>query len=43
MNCKKQESAAIANIPESDTLESTTDIFKALSDLSRLKIITAKT
>lgn len=38
---KKQVERAIDNIPDSDTLESMTDIFKALSDPSRLKIVTA--
>lgn len=32
---------AINSIPDSDTLQSLTDIFKALSDMNRLKIVIA--
>jgi len=38
---KKQVERALDHIPDSDTLESMTDIFKALSDPNRLKIVTA--
>jgi DNA-binding transcriptional ArsR family regulator len=36
-----QVTCALENIPDSDTLQSLTDIFKALSDPTRLKIVTA--
>ena len=36
-----QVKRAVKNIPDSDTLQSMTDIFKALGDPSRLKIVTA--
>ena len=36
-----QVEQAIKNIPDSVTLQSVTDIFKALSEPSRLKIVTA--
>lgn len=36
-----QVAHAMENIPDSDTLQSLTDIFKALSEPSRLKIVTA--
>ena len=38
---QEQVTLAIENIPDSDTLRSLTDIFKALSDPSRLKIVAA--
>lgn len=38
---RKQVEHAIKNIPDSDTLQSLTDIFKALSDPTRLKVVTA--
>ena len=38
---KTQVEQAIKNIPDSVTLQSLTDIFKALSEPSRLKIVTA--
>ena len=38
---QEQVSYAMENIPDSDILRSLTDIFKALSDPSRLKIVTA--
>ena len=38
---QEQVSLAIKNIPDSDTLRSLTDIFKALSDPGRLKIVAA--
>lgn len=38
---QKQVEQAIKNIPDSVTLQSLTDIFKALSEPSRLKIVTA--
>ena len=36
-----QVKRAVKNIPDSDTLQSMTDIFKALGDPNRLKIVTA--
>jgi len=38
---RTQVEQAIKNIPDSVTLQSLTDIFKALSEPSRLKIVTA--
>lgn len=38
---KTQVNHALDNVPDSNTLQSMTDIFKALSDPSRLKIVTA--
>jgi DNA-binding transcriptional ArsR family regulator len=38
---KAQVDHALDNVPDSNTLQSMTDIFKALSDPSRLKIVTA--
>jgi len=38
---KTQVTHAIENIPDPDTIESLSDIFRALSDPSRLKIVTA--
>ena len=38
---QEQVAHAMENIPDSDTLRSLTDIFKALSDPSRLKIVSA--
>jgi ArsR family transcriptional regulator len=38
---KAQVNHALDNVPDSNTLQSMTDIFKALSDPSRLKIVTA--
>lgn len=38
---QEQVAYALANIPDPDTIESLTDIFKALSDPNRLKIVTA--
>lgn len=38
---KTQVTRAIENIPDPDAIESLADIFRALSDPSRLKIVTA--
>jgi len=38
---QEQVAHALENIPDSDTLQNLTDIFKALSDPNRLKIVAA--